>query len=309
MSSGIHFGSVISAIIGFGVAIALDWCPPVFAASVISTIDSGGQRVTNANCTMDGSIGGIGGISTNVAPPLETVKAGYIGQLTEVATLSVTGTPSSVNEGNTSQLSGTAKLDDDTFTALPGSEINWTPPSYPLTSISAGGLATASSVYANTNGLFSGYYLGANAYGSLLVLDSLPDNYGSYASDGLPDSWQVGYFGPPPNANAAPGADADGTGQNNLFKYVAGLDPTNPASIFILKIDSVSGQPGQKSLTFSPWASDRTYTPEHRTNLDSGVYTNLTTFTGPTTNSTQITVTDTNATQASKFYRIKITYP
>ena len=71
---------------------------------------------------------------------------------------------------------------------------------------------------------------------------------GPYAGGGIPDSWLVQYFGLPPNPNAAPTADFTGTGQNNLFKYVAGLDPTNPASVFVLKVANVAGQPTQKLL-------------------------------------------------------------
>ena len=67
------------------------------------------------------------------------------------------------------------------------------------------------------------------------MIDSNPDNHGSYAGDGIPDSWQAQYF-ELNNPNAAPNKDVDGTGQNNLFKYVAGLDPTNPTSVFRLKI-------------------------------------------------------------------------
>jgi len=106
-----------------------------------------------------------------------------------------------------------------------------------------------------------------------------------------------------------PTADADGSGQNNLFKYVAGLDPTNPASIFLLKIANVTGQPSQKNLIFNPEVSGRTYTPQFRTNLASGAWATLTGIGGPTTNVNQVTLTDLNATQSIKFYRIDISLP
>lgn len=49
--------------------------------------------------------------------------------------------------------------------------------------------------------------------------------------------WQIQYFGSTTNPSAAANIDADGTGQNNQFKYAAGLDPTNPASVFqVLKV-------------------------------------------------------------------------
>ena len=184
----------------------------------------------------------------------------------------------------------------------------WSAAAYPLASIDSGVLATASAVYATTNGAFSGYYLGGSSNGTVAVIDSNPDNFGTYAGDGLPDSWQVQYFGLN-NTNAAPSKDVDGTGQNNLFKYVAGLDPTNPASIFLLKIASVAGQPSQKNLIFNPLATGRTYTPQFRTNLVSGTFANLTGFSGPATNINQVTVTDLSATQTSKFYRVHISLP
>jgi hypothetical protein len=255
---------------------------------------------------MDGSLGGIAGISSAAS---DTAKHGYIGQLTEVVNLTATGTPSQVNEGATSQLSGAARMDDDTFTALAGNEITWGAYAWPIHDISASGVATTDWVYANTPGNVNGSYLGVAGSGSLLVLDSLPDNYGAYAGDTLPDSWQVQYFGLPPNPNAATNADVTGTGQNNLFKYVAGLDPTNPASIFVLKIANVTGQPNQKNLAFKPWASGRIYTPEYRTNLVFGSYGTLTGYAGPQTNSTEVSITDLNAVEQEKFYRIRITYP
>jgi hypothetical protein len=113
----------------------------------------------------------------------------------------------------------------------------------------------------------------------------------------------------PPNPNAAPTNDVTGTGQNNLFKYTAGLDPTNTASVFKLRIENVAGQPDQKKLTFLPWASGRTYTPEFTTDLVASAYATLTGIGGPTTNDTEVSLTDLNATEAAKFYRIRITYP
>jgi len=267
-------------------------------------VDGGGGRSTSASYINDGSVGGIGGISTVASPP-ETVKAGYVGQLTEVISMTATGTPATINQGATSQLTGTATLDDSSVTALAGSDIAWNTNTvtYPFQSVDGNGVLTAAAnVYANPVGNVYGSYLGATSNATVQVL-------GPYAGSGIPDTWFNQYFGMPPNANAAPTADADGTGQNNLFKYTAGLDPTNPASVFVLKIANVADQPTQKLLTWTPLATGRTYTPEYRTNLTFGSYAALAGYTGPTTNSTQISVTDVNATQASKFYHIRISYP
>jgi hypothetical protein len=118
------------------------------------------------------------------------------------------------------------------------------------------------------------------------------------------------YFGDTTSQNAQPEADADGTGQNNLFKFVAGLDPTNPASVFVLGVAPAQEPPGF-NLSFSPVAAGRTYTPQYRTNLTFGSYVPLSDYSGPTTNATTgaVTITDTNATDKSRFYRINISLP
>jgi beta-glucanase (GH16 family) len=119
-------------------------------------------------------------------------------------------------------------------------------------------------------------------------------------------AWQTQYFNSPTNPLAAATVDADGTGQNNLFKYVAGLDPTNPASVFVLTITSVTNQPTQMNLIFSPMVNSRTYTPQFSTDMVSGVWTQLTGYAGPATNGNQATITDMNAAPSNEFYRIDI---
>ncbi len=283
------------------------WCillpSATFAATLVtSSVDGGGRRAASASYTMDGCIGGLAGVSTVASPP-ETVKAGYIGQLAEVTSLVVTAAPTSINQGATSQLSGTATLDDQTVSGLAGSDIAWGAVTYPFQSVNSAGLLTAAAnVYASPVGNVYGSYLGATSNAIIQVI-------GPYANSGIPDSWSAQYFGPAPNANAAPAADPDGDSQCNLFEYTAGLDPTNPASIFVLAIAAVPGQPNQKALIWKPWASGRTYAPEFRTNLEGGAYADLAGYGGPATNSTEITITDLNATQPDKFYRIRISMP
>jgi phosphatidylinositol-3-phosphatase len=121
--------------------------------------------------------------------------------------------------------------------------------------------------------------------------------------------WQINYFGSTNNPKAAASTDADGTGQNNFFKYVAGLDPTNPASVFALKVASATNQSQAMNLNFNPLALGRTYTPQFNTNLVSGVWLPLTTYTGLLTNGNQVTITDTNPIPPQEFYRINISLP
>ena len=130
--------------------------------------------------------------------------------------------------------------------------------------------------------------------------------------DGIPDWWMLAYFDHPTGQsadNSLANEDADGTGQNNLFKYVAGLNPTDPTAVFVLNIATVPNQPSQNNLLFAPLALGRTYIPQFSVDLASGIWTQLTGFAGPVTNGGQVSITDLTATQSNKFYRIHITYP
>jgi subtilisin-like proprotein convertase family protein len=124
--------------------------------------------------------------------------------------------------------------------------------------------------------------------------------------NGINDDWEVQYFG---HIGIDPNADTDGTGQDNLFKYVAGLDPTNPASVFIFQVAAVTNQNAQDDLLFNPLASGRTYTPQFNTDLVNGAWAPLTNYLGPVTNGNQVTITDTNAVEPNKFYRLDISFP
>ena len=274
-------------------------------ADVVSSIDGGGQRVTSASYTMDGSVGGIGGLSSGGS--VTNSGGGSSTQPAAAKSLTVNATPSSIDEGSTSQLGGSAVMDDDSITTLSGSDIAWGASAYPIAFITSDGLLSASAVYTNTQGTFSGRYLDAVGGGSLLVLDSDPDNYGSYAGDGLPDWWQVQYFGVN-NPDAAPGSDPDGDKQNNLFEYMAGTDPTNAVSRFNLNIALEPDQPTRMNVTFNPRHADRTYAVQYAVALDGGSFSNLT-ETATSDNGLERTVTDLDATNAAKFYRVQIAKP
>ena len=139
---------------------------------------------------------------------------------------------------------------------------------------------------------------------------------GDSVGDGIPDWWRAQYFsdvstnGITTNRQSCAACDADGTGQNNLFKYIAGLDPTNPVSVFVVDI-ALTSQPPQNNLSFTPLALGRSYTPLFSTNLVSGIWLPLTAYIGPVTNSdgTMITITDTNPIPPQEFYRIEISLP
>lgn len=268
--------------------------------------DGGGIRATSTSYTNDGSAGGITGIST-VASPAQTAKHGYIGQLTEVAALQLAALPTAVNETATQQLSAAQLLDDNSLNPLFATAVTWSVQSGPLTSIDATGLATAATVYQNTVATAQGSYAGTIGTLELTVLDTIPDNFGSYAGDGLGDDWQFQYFGLN-NPNAAPLLDPDGDSQNNLFEFTAGLVPTNPLSRFLVTIAAVPGQATQKQIVFDPMVAGRSYTVKTSPDLSASSWTPLT---GSSTsdNGSQRTVTDTSATAGRNFYKVEIVKP
>ncbi len=266
------------------------------------TSDAGGNRTTSASYTNDGSAGGITGIST-VAAPAETVKHGYIGQLTEVSAVQLAATPATVNEATTRQLSATATLDDATTAVLVGTDLNWSVVSGPVTSINASGLATVANVYQNTAATVQGSYRGVNGTLGLTVVNVGTDDLGLYASDGLPDGWQVLYFGLN-NPLAAPTADASGTGQSNFLKYIAGLIPTDRNSRLLTDV----GGSGAHTITISPRLPDRTYTVQFSTTLSAGSWQPLTGATIQDNGQTR-TVTDPDGVSTLKFYRVLVSYP
>lgn len=277
---------------------------PVDPAIITSgTIDAGGSRMTSSCYTVNATIGGPG---CEVTGGNMAIHAGFAGQLTDIRGLAVTSNPVLVDETNTCQLTGAAVMDDDSVTALEGPNITWLCLSPAVSGITEGVL-TAGIVYTATLARVEGRYLGMTGSTSVLILDDNPDNFGSYAGDNLPDWWQTHYFGLN-NQLAAPDVDLFGSGENNLFKYVAGLCPTNPAAVFTFRIAPTPGQAGQMNLIFEPHYPDRTYTLLFRNNLADGAFMPLT-WTRTNAVDNAATITDLNATNQTRFYRIRITYP
>jgi hypothetical protein len=69
------------------------------------------------------------------------------------------------------------------------------------------------------------------AYAVGLLKASIADLTGDSNNDGLPDSWQIQYFGSATNPNAAPNATPAGDGVPNWLKYTLGLDPMVPGVV------------------------------------------------------------------------------
>ena len=226
------------------------------------TVRDGGTRATSTAYTNDGSAGGIVGISS-VTTPAETAKAGYMAQLTEITALQLAASPTTVNEGTTRQLTAAATMDDATTSALLATDVSWSVPSGPLTSISTSGLATAGTVYQNTAATAQGLYSGISGTLNLSVINVNTDDIPGYSGDGLDDAWQVQFFGLN-NPNAAPLLDPDGDGHTNAFEDLAGINPTSAASFFRVTQSTLSAN--SFHLTF-PTVLGRSYQLQSSANL------------------------------------------
>ena len=118
--------------------------------------------------------------------------------------------------------------------------------------------------------------------------------------NGLPDWWEDLYFGSPTAAVAS--ADSDGNGMSNLQKYIAGIDPTNPAATF--KIQSFSAGGGTRAFGWNPVAGRQydVYYASQLTGAFSLMQSNLT--------FTQNTFTDSVHSATSEgYYRLKVHLP
>ena len=158
--------------------------------------DFGGQRTTSAAYTIDASLNVLGGLST-VATPVEFAKAGYAGQLYDPVALTLTAPsdPATVNGGATLQLAAWQVLDDASFLSVAATSVAWSVTTGPITGISLAGLATAGPVYQNTAATVQGVDGALTGSLGVTVTDLNNDSFGVYAGDGIPDSWQVQYFG------------------------------------------------------------------------------------------------------------------
>jgi len=266
------------------------------------TVDAGGAHAASASYSEQSSIGGISGI-TAVAAEGALAKAGYLGQIYDVSGIALTSTPASLAESSSAQLGALEALDDGTYLALPADSITWGVDSGPLTGVSPSGIATADVVAADSLAVVSGSYSNFNTTLDLTILDTVPDNFGTYAGDGLGDDWQMQYFGED-NPLAAGTLDPDGDGQNNHFEFVAGLDPTDPSSLFTVQIAGDSE--GSPQVIFDPVVAGRTYTVKYKDTLDASTWDTLLN-TAISSSGPERTITDTSESSTpARFYIVEI---
>jgi uncharacterized repeat protein (TIGR01451 family) len=122
-------------------------------------------------------------------------------------------------------------------------------------------------------------------------------------TNGLPDWWEELYFPNPADRIATNDFDLDGL--LNRDEYVAGTNPTDPASRLV--IGHAASTPGGFTLTFLA-ASGRVYSVHYSSNLAARAWSDLATHLPGTGG--PVSVTDTNAPAASaRFYRLGLEVP
>jgi hypothetical protein len=119
--------------------------------------------------------------------------------------------------------------------------------------------------------------------------------------DGVLDAWQLHYFGSASSPNAAPFADPDGDGLNNLNEYINLTDPTSAASVTRLDASFVAN--GQSVALNWYAARGRLYTIEATPSLSSPAWQPLASVTDIVGANAQVNLTD--APVAARFYRLK----
>jgi hypothetical protein len=187
-----------------------------------------------------------------------------LGLLVETTSIDVSIAPDNVDEDSTVTMDASISYDDGTTSDVSGQGVfarNVGP-----VDVTDAGTIYVGAVSTDEQGEVTISYLGVSASDSFTIVNSLPDNYGSYASDGIPDSWQINYFGES-NPLGLAAADPDGDGQNNLLEFLAGNIPTDASSAIRVQIEKV-GQNGL-AVVINKVVSGRTYTLESNIDLAS----------------------------------------
>lgn len=188
-----------------------------------TALDGGGALASSAAYTLNPSTApGAAGSSVDYA-----LRGGYAGQISEVVRIHIqrSSSPITMNERATLQLEVSVIYDDASRAILAVNDLVWTLESGRIESIDPSGLLTAGSVYQDTLTTVRASSGGISDEFDLTILNIGSDDFGPYASDGLPDTWQVEYFGES-STRGGPMDDFDNDGVINLLEFAFGTDPS-----------------------------------------------------------------------------------
>ena len=132
----------------------------------------------------------------------------------------------SLGEGGSSQVAVSLLYDDDTASILAEDGFSLSTLDDAISTV--GSTVTAGAVYRDEIRQVGIDARGLTRQVNFDVTDVDRDNFGPFADDGLPDDWEVGFFGPDGNNFNGLASDDDGDGLTALVEFGLGGDPTLP---------------------------------------------------------------------------------
>lgn len=215
-------------------------------AMPMTVLDLAGGAQSSADYAQQTSAGGVHGTSSDATPSL--VRAGFAGQIADPVMLQILPQNVVMVEGSSRQAAAQFTLDDGTTSNAAPAEITWSILSGPVATLSSTGLVTAAFVYADSSARIGGAWGYFTSDQQLTIRNIGDDDFGFYASDGVSDVWQVGWFGENNLAGRAD-RDADSDGQNNLFEFLSGYSPLDGTSFLTTRLLSWDGTQAQLELS------------------------------------------------------------
>lgn len=300
----------------FSISAALVFCPlqacraEPLAELASSALSPGAPRLVSAGTTVDTALDPSGG--PVAASASYTLKPGFVGQLYDPVELTASADPVEIGEGGSTQLAATAVMDDDTSLSLAADEVAWSVQSGPIVAVSPQGSATGGLVVGNRAAVVRGEVFGFAEDVPLTVLDSLRDNYGPVAGDGIDDAWQFEFFDSDESGEldgnealaAAPGANPDKDLHANFLEWASGHDPTDSMSFLRFRILSKVGTDARFQL--SKTIPGTTYAVERMDGLEAGALrVDVAGFTA-TGDATDVELADPAALTPKGFYRLRL---
>lgn len=247
MTSGHHLHSIPSCVV------------ITLAAILCSASEAGAQSRSSTNYTVESESLSSGvaeaesnsySSMTSLGLPEPTGQSGgpyeatseFSGQLAVPVGFAVAG-PAEVNETRSAVFTPALGFDDGTYNPLasdPSDSFSIDPGSPYAAIDSDSGIVQTAAVFEDvwlTVNLQRG---GVQVTRLFEIANTIADNFGSYALDGIDDAWQNFHFGMD-NPNAAPNQDPESDGLNNLQEYLFRLHPNEESVLEVYPDRRVDG--------------------------------------------------------------------